>query len=522
MDKEKSSLAAAWAGYRDKVFALDTRSLALFRIALGLVVLLSLGLRLGDFQAHYTDAGVLPVPDLGDAWGARLYWSLYALNASSWWAALLFALSAVCAAGFAAGIAWRWCGIVLWVLLVSLSNRNHLILNSGDLLLLFLLLWGLFLPLGRHWRVPWLGGGETRAEPALATGVPAVAMVLQFVFLYFFTAMYKTHPQWHGEMSAVWYTLQLPSFTHPLGAFLGEFPLLCQVMTITVWWAELIVPLLLFLPYRNHWWRFVAVAFSLALHGGFLLTLSLGMFPWVSICLALPLLPPRFWEFFSALGWRFIPPASGPVQWLLPPRWSAILCAVLLVFVFFSNCEHLPGVASGKLSIIRDRMVEEDPSAPAALVLAVAAETARQAGDIFRLHQNWGMFAPRPLQRDGWVVIEARLNDGSVVDLMPALRRLDTTHEPVLDWPDAPLAGYHTPRWRKYFTNIFRTRRETGLPNLTRYVVEGWDANHDPARHIAALRIRYFTRLNLWGQTPEPIEETVVHEWARDGDVQWN
>ena len=42
------------------VFAVDVRSLALFRVALGALLLADLVVRSFDFRAHYTDIGVLP------------------------------------------------------------------------------------------------------------------------------------------------------------------------------------------------------------------------------------------------------------------------------------------------------------------------------------------------------------------------------------------------------------------------------------------------------------------------------
>ena len=43
-----------------EIFSLDLRSLALFRLGLGLVLVFDLCSRLGDVRAHYTDYGILP------------------------------------------------------------------------------------------------------------------------------------------------------------------------------------------------------------------------------------------------------------------------------------------------------------------------------------------------------------------------------------------------------------------------------------------------------------------------------
>ncbi|NET13417.1 MAG: hypothetical protein F6K08_11435, partial [Okeania sp. SIO1H6] len=55
MEKEKNNLGATL----EKLFGLDLRSLALFRIGLALIIITDLIIRAGDLTAHYSDAGVL-------------------------------------------------------------------------------------------------------------------------------------------------------------------------------------------------------------------------------------------------------------------------------------------------------------------------------------------------------------------------------------------------------------------------------------------------------------------------------
>lgn len=44
----------------EKLLGFDLRSLALFRICLGILILVDLIVRFQDLKAHYTDFGVLP------------------------------------------------------------------------------------------------------------------------------------------------------------------------------------------------------------------------------------------------------------------------------------------------------------------------------------------------------------------------------------------------------------------------------------------------------------------------------
>ena len=47
----------------------------------------------------------------------------------------------------------RFATIASWVLLLSLQNRNTMILSGEDNLALLLLFWGMFLPLGARYSV---------------------------------------------------------------------------------------------------------------------------------------------------------------------------------------------------------------------------------------------------------------------------------------------------------------------------------------------------------------------------------
>ncbi len=56
MEKEKNNLSSRL----EKLFGLDLRSLALFRVWLALVIIVDLIIRTGDLSSLYSDAGVMP------------------------------------------------------------------------------------------------------------------------------------------------------------------------------------------------------------------------------------------------------------------------------------------------------------------------------------------------------------------------------------------------------------------------------------------------------------------------------
>src|SRR5262245_25220903 len=122
-----------------RVFGCDLRSLAVWRMALGLLLLGGLILRLPEFHAHYTEAGAWPIAAAQEDTPA--YWSIYFLHGSAAYVALLFGLSALAALALLLGWQTRAATIVSWVLLISLQTRNDLMLNGGDVLLRLMLFW---------------------------------------------------------------------------------------------------------------------------------------------------------------------------------------------------------------------------------------------------------------------------------------------------------------------------------------------------------------------------------------------
>jgi len=264
------------------VFALDLRSLALFRVSLAGVLLFDLLRRLCGISAFYSDWGVLPRDWLALVNGPwRL--SLYMANGEGWFAALLISLQILLALALLLGYRTRLALIASFVLLGSLHSRNPMVLIGGDNLLVCLLFWGMFLPLGARWSV----------DAALSTTPPPVdnrhlswagaGLLLQVLSVYFFSAAMKTGADWWPDGSAVYYALSLDRYATPLGVWLKGYPALTQALSYYVYFLEWIGPLLVLLPLFNVALRFTVMVNLMLMHLGFLVFLSIGHFPFVSL-----------------------------------------------------------------------------------------------------------------------------------------------------------------------------------------------------------------------------------------------
>jgi predicted DCC family thiol-disulfide oxidoreductase YuxK len=275
---------------------LDLRSVALFRIALGLCVVADLLIRIPQIDAFYTDRGVMPreaiFGPLQGTWAVSLHFI------SGQWAVqlLLFLAALVFAVGMLLGYRTRLCTIGCWVLVMSLQVRSPLILHAGDDLLRMLLFWSMFVPLDGRYSLDRALNPSAPTAPSALLSPGSLALVFQICAVYWYTAAEKMHPIWLTERSAVYYALSLDQFATTFGKLLLQFPGFLQVMTSGTLVLEMLGPLLALSPVATGPLRLLAVALFLTFHAGLGLSLHLGLFPWVCAAAWLVFLPGMFWD----------------------------------------------------------------------------------------------------------------------------------------------------------------------------------------------------------------------------------
>lgn len=365
------------------VFGIDPRSLALFRAMLGTLLIADLALRARDLSAFYTDAGTLTRAH----WGAlahRWHWSLHAASGEWWYQAALFALAALAAAALALGYRTRTASVVSFVLLASLVNRNPLVLQGGDILLVVMAFWAMFLPLGMRWSVDAALDPALREDPNAPRAasrpyvphlsVATVAVILQSLYLYFFTALLKTGEPWRGSFDAARNALGLRHFATPFGQWLSDFPTPLRAATAYVLSVEFVAPLLvlsaLLWPTRRHLVRAFAttriggLALLASLHAGFLLMLHIGLFPLIDFMSLAVLVPGLLWawlagrrEAFPGAPDRSVAPAGREVtlHYDVDCGFCLKMCTLLREFVLAGDTRILPAQAHPEILAIMER-----------------------------------------------------------------------------------------------------------------------------------------------------------------------
>ena len=279
-----------------KNFSLDTRSLALFRVSVAIILIVDfLFTRLPYFKLFYTDKGLLPLKDFlnSDSFWASTS-SLNFISSSYVYQVALFALAILCFFMLLIGHKTRWAVFGSWVLLVSFHSRNFLIINSGDTLLCLMLFWALYLPLNRHFSVD--SAVQATQRETTFFSVNSFAFIFQILFVYYFTYLLKTDAMWKNGQG-VYYALMLHEFRTLWGDILLQYPSVMKILShITYYFIENLVPFLF--VFFGFFWRFKVIIILLmcAFHFSMALFLHLGLFSWICMAGWLALLPSDFWE----------------------------------------------------------------------------------------------------------------------------------------------------------------------------------------------------------------------------------
>lgn len=297
--------------YVRRVFSLDLRSIALFRILLALLLLADLALRSVDLSVFYTDDGILP----RNQWlkiTHQWHWSIHTASGELWWQVLLFLLATGFALALLFGYRSKWAAAASFVLLASLLNRNGLLLQGGDNLLVVMSFWAMFLPLGARYSIDAalqpaykdnpnaLPGNAFREQPYFS--VATIAIVFQVLYLYSFTAFLKTGDAWISRFDAAFYAVSLQHFATPIGHWISQFPTLLKPATLYVLAVEFIGPLLVLSPFYWPRLRVIGLLLLASLHAAFLLMLHIGLFPLIDFMALSLLIPGTAWVWLRSVG----------------------------------------------------------------------------------------------------------------------------------------------------------------------------------------------------------------------------
>lgn len=466
------------------------------RMCVAIVLMLDLLIRVTDLEAFYTNRGAVPLTMIyGHAWN-EYYFSFHAMSGSWVFQLLLFSLAFFSAVMLFIGYRTGLFTFLSWLLLLSLHNRNVLILQGGDDLLRMTLFWAMFLPWGACYSCDRVLDHKPLQQTLIRT--PAtLAYLLQICYVYTGSALLKG-PEWHTDCTALYYVYSLDQITYAPTDWLYRHPVLLKALTRLAYYFELLVPLFFFAPFKHGLFRLLGVLLIFGFHLFNGVTIYIGLFFLIGMATAVGILPTSAMNMLdevthgirervrqSFLGWgrllrRWIP-------WRRPryalPLWKANfrngVLVFLMLYVLYWNLSNLDAWTYKMGNGIRF------------------------IGYTLRVDQNWGMFAPGVFKDDGWYVYEGVTENGETINLL-------NPDEPFsYAKPPSVVAMFPSDRWRKYSENMLMTYNGFMRGYFCNYYKRTWNEAH-PQRRIHTLRIVYMMEFSEPGYcVPEPTREVL-------------
>jgi hypothetical protein len=478
-----------------RLFGIDSRALAAFRMGIGALVLVDLWTRSSALEQHYSDSGILP----REAYARLLsvsdwQWSVHLWAGSAAAQLVLFLVAAVAACALVAGYRTRAAAVVTWVMLVSLQARNPMVLYGADQLLRLMLFWAMFLPIGAAWSMDRRRDAISTSQTSRHLSMASAALLVQPCVMYFFAGLLKFNASWRSG-DALGYALSSEMYVTAFGRMLAGFPDVVSTMSRAVPWIEMLAPVLLLMPWRTTTFRCVALALLVAFHLGMGCALRTGLFPAVVLVSLIPFLPAAFW---NRIGVHAGTSADARIDHAasfstVSRRWQSTVvqafAGLLMLYVVAWNVVGLTVEeysARHNLTWMQEWWSEGRTGVPLSFRDYAVERQMGGLGWIGRvtgLHQRWDMFQAAGPEMRGWPAIAGTLDTGERVSV------LDEREVAGME-PQPPPAFYPGARWLVYFTYLRTSGTQAARELLPPVVTRDWE-RRNPGKKLASLEISF-------------------------------
>lgn len=491
---EVEAPARTWPGRH--VVELDLRSLALFRMTFGLVLIFDSLSRWLDATAHYSDLGLLPRSILLQMGWNPYFLSVHMMSGQPGFIHFLFLVQVGAAVCLCLGNRTRVATFVSWLLLISVQNRNPWILNGGDVYARILLFWMLFLPWGQRWSVDakaersdhrWWMAPPTNDGKSVKS-LACLAVLLQVSLLYWFAALPKAHPSWVADYSAINISLHHDVLITPFAIFFREtFSSSLPTLTWLVMEWEIWGPFLLWFPFDRGQVRSVALAVFAAMHIGFEMCFEIGVFPAYCTVVLIVLTPSWLWD-------RPLGRLSGSLderlgkhrESHLRSRRQGAAEAIYLSLILYVCCWNFAN----------------EQFRPALFL----PDSTDWLGYTLRLDQRWNMFSPSPPYQDGWWVVKGTRRSGKELNLLYPDQKIS------FEKPDNIARTYLTQRRRRWMMEMRSTDSPVLMASFCRYLCWKFNGSKRSLHEVKFVELHYVIEMTYTDGTEGEPQSYLLYE----------
>jgi hypothetical protein len=306
-----------WAFITERWGTLDTRTLGVFRIVFGLLLIGNLLDRIGffgdDLVSFYTNDGIWPNHYALFLPPTEGYWSL--LSGFSTPAEVRVAMAVILSVYVLFTLGWKTRLMQVLVLLAveSVNFRFLLPQHGGTVVMNIIAVWTLFLPLGDRFSLDALfrslrevddhSAALVAARPAsdtvvkTRTGLAVFGIFFNFAAIYFFNTIHKGGAAWR-DGTAVHYLLWQNRMATSLAEFIRQHEpgFFSPALTYATLLIEGSLVVLLLFPVWQQRLRPLAFGLIWALHGGIALLCTLGPFSYSMMTFGVLCITPEMWK----------------------------------------------------------------------------------------------------------------------------------------------------------------------------------------------------------------------------------
>jgi len=512
-----STFAVRTRTYLRNRIAIDTRSLAVFRIICGLLIVADVLLRSRNFSFFYTEDGVVPQATAQDvAFDGAV--SVYYLTTDPTVIAGLFVLQALIALALVVGYKTRVATVLSFLFVISLDHHNPLVLSYADTLFRLLLFWAIFLPLGERWSVDAVHADRI---PRVRVSNAATALILfQMVFMYFVNGLHKSTSWLWTSGQATPLILGIDEITFLLGNSVRTFPTLLQYGGLT-WYYLMLFPWLLLLLWGRA--RMLFLSLYLGGHTTFALTVRIGAFPYVAMAGLSLFVPTTIWndagrllayvgvtgsktDAVRATLVRFaesVPDVSLDDERVRRARnvgyytglYTVVGTVVLVALIITVNAGIL----------VDDPDADVDERIDMAMANSSTVIHVDTVARSFGVNQpTWSVFAPTPRSSDRYYVFPAKTADGEYVDVY---NERDLTYER----PGKDLQNQYSTYRERFYMNSVRRGQSDSREQLAEHICETWEEEH--GEELLYLNMYTFTEEITIETMDSPEDREIGQSW---------
>jgi len=493
-------------------FSLDLRSLSLMRIALGLVLIYDLCSFWPLSNFYLSDEGFIPAKKFLELEAHSWTWSILFINSSVIAVQSFLVFHLLTILSFLFGYRTRLSTFLLWVEIVSLHNRNWSVLNGGDDLIRCILLILIILPLGKCFSLDHYflknsvnkRSHDPKDHNFLDYRIPSynhysfinLAFFVQLAIMYLASAIFKNHPYWNQEYSALYYALSLDLFVRDFGLYIRSFYPLTQFLTFSAYYIEYFGTFILLLGFFKKFFvlsRYLIVICFISFHLGIDSMLNVGTFPYFAICLWISFLPGEFWTFLNTSKKYDFLNSFNPTLTPLAVSNNSVKRQSLFLQIILKFNHFLLGtflVLNTLFWSVNDKDWDQWGIG--------GKDFWRTTNRWLHTYQNWHLFAPYPKTNNIWFEMEGIGLNGEQIDLFKNIpRSASMNQQEIRD-------SYQIEKWRKILMKIETDKR------YGEWLAQYYCKNKDNITELKSVIIYSFNSINTGRNIASQREKKVL------------